>query len=538
MQLKDELPTFDPKNRAFRFRLWVRIVTPESVYYHVYWRRITGGLLALLLLVWLGAAGGVWAFLRYRRGYVNASYVDLALYPWRAEQFRTGLARHYLALGAEAVAKQSYREGYALLLAGLRRVPGDLAARRTVAVMQARFGLVHQALDTLADGLAYQPDLDYLKLLFGWLLEAKEDERALAIAEKILPARPDADLEHLFVALQLATVHFERGRYEETERIVNGWGLTKSLEGQILLAKCDAERGAPDRALQRLEGEIGRFGKRDELYLELVRLHRAQGHRDEARRYAILRQFNNPRSPGPRIDLLHAYHQADDRAAESRELEAFLADFRHDPRALDELVWFAEATHQPALIGRVREIARAQEFPLATITLAQIQEALDREAYREAQTLIDAAALEKPSYPAVLLEGMRAVTLFGVGDPEGGHRAIAAFAETARLRASDALLFARQLRLLGAAGEARALLERACTLDPLNEPALAELVRLEADAGDRAALASNLPRYLKMRKPSRAVLEEILLRLERPEDAELARQVREALARSARNGQG
>jgi hypothetical protein len=39
-----------------------------------------------------------------------------------------------------------------------------------------------------------------------------------------------------------------------------------------------------------------------------------------------------------------------------------------------------------------------------------------------------------------------------------------------------------------------------------------------------------------MRKPSRPVLEEILLRLQKPEDAELAAQVREAISRSAKAG--
>jgi tetratricopeptide (TPR) repeat protein len=535
MEIKDDLQAFNPRQRDYRFKLWIRVVTPDAAYHHIFWRRVVVASLVFLLGSWLALAGGAWAFLRYHREYHDASYVDLALYPWRSEQFRTGLARHYLALGHEAVEKQNYREGYALLMAGLRRVPEDLGARKKVAVMQVRYGFLHRALDTLVDGLPYNPDLDYLKMVFGWLLEAKEDERVIATVKKILPAKPDADLKHLFAALQIATAHFERGRYDETERVVNEWGLTNSLEGQLLLAKCEAERGFPERAVQRLEREIARFSKRDELYLELVRVHRVQGNHAEARRYSLLRQFNDPRSPGPRIDVLHAYHEIDDRAAEVREIETFFTDFATNARALDMLSWFAAVTHQPTLLQRVRILAQSQQFPVDTIILAQVQEALDREAYREALDVIDGAQIDKKTYQGQLVEGMRAIALFGIADLQGGHRAIVGFTENARLRASDALLFARQLRLLGVAQEARALLDRACTLDPFNEPALAELVRLDTEASERSALAEHLPKLLKMRKPPRAVLEEILLQFQQPDDTELGKQVREALARSAPN---
>lgn len=535
MQLKDELLAFNPRQRDYRFKLWVRVVTPDAAYYHVYWRRIAGVLIAIMAAGWFAVAGGVWGFLRYYRDYEDVSYFDLAFYPVRSQEFRKGLARHYLTLGHEAVEKKNYIDGYALLMAGLRRVPEDLAARKKVAVIQVRYGVMHRALDTLVDGLAYNPDLDYLKQTFGWLLEAKEDDRVIALARKILPAKPDAELNHQFIALQEATANFQRGRYDETERIVGEWGLTKSLEGQILLARCDAERGFSDRAIKRLEGELGRFGKRDELYLEIVRLHRAQGNFGEARRYALLRQFNSPGSAGPRIDVLHAYNETNDRVAEAREIETYLTDFRADRRALDELALFGAATHQPALIERLQGIALAQKFPLDTITLARSLEAVDREAYRDALDIITAAKMDKESYQARLLEGTRAVALYGVSDNEGGHRAIINFTETARLRVGDALLFAKQLRLLGVPQEARTLLEKAFTADPFNEAALAELVRLDADAGDRTALADRLPKLLKMRKPSRPVLEEVLLRLQQPEDVELARRVREVLARDVRS---
>ena len=49
--------------------------------------------------------------------------------------------------------------------------------------------------------------------------------------------------------------------------------------------------------------------------------------------------------------------------------------------------------------------------------------------------------------------------------------------------------------------------------------------------GNRAAVVRNIPRLLAMRKPSRAVLEEALLVLNHPEDAELRRKIGATLAR-------
>ena len=61
----------------------------------------------------------------------------------------------------------------------------------------------------------------------------------------------------------------------------------------------------------------------------------------------------------------------------------------------------------------------------------------------------------------------------------------------------------------------------------------AELVRLDASLGNRDKLSENLPKLLRLRKPSRAVLEEALLRLDRPADAPLRDQIRTALTRAS-----
>jgi hypothetical protein len=534
---KDELKSFDPSAADYRLKLWVRVTTPDSTWVYVFWRRIALLLGLLMIAAWLTAAAGVWAFVKFQRGYNDVSYVDLAFYPLRQEHYRLGLGQHYLKAAAIELEKQNYRTAYGFLQAGLARVPGDIPGRRLLAYTQIRFGRADLALQTLAERAELgSADLDYLKLLFALLQETQEDDRLIALAKKILPAQPDQILTHQFVALQTAVAHFERGRYEDAERVVAEWGLGNSLEGSILLAKCDWERGNTQLAMVRLESEIARFPKRDELYLHLVRYHRELGHAGESRRYALLRHFNDPKSPGPRIDLLHTYRSSGDKAAELRELESFLADFAADPKALVLLAWFAVDTVQPNLASRLASFARDRNYPLNAFNVARVQTHLAAQDYQVALDLALTAMREENEENAHLastLNGLRCLALYGLKDLSRAELMLNSFLGQANLRATDALHLAKQLRLAGATASARAVLERATVVDPLNQAALAELVRIDAETGNREKLAVNLPKFLRLRKPSRAVLEETLLRLDRPADAPLRDQIREALTRAS-----
>ncbi len=530
---------FDPGHRRHRFKLWVRLTSsnPPRVLYHVYWKRIAATLACLAVAGWLGAAAAVWSFVKYRRGYTGVRFVDIAFFPVRAQEYRTGLGRHLLALGRSELEQQRYREGYALLRAGLDRVPGDLAARREVALMQARFGMVSHAVETLVSGARNgREDFDYLQLMFGLLLEAHEDDRAVALAAELLPAVPDGKLSHQFIALQAATAHCNRGRYDAARGLIAAWKLENALEGQLLLATAEWDQGQRDAAIRRLEGQLERFPKRDELYLHLVRLTRDADRSADARRYALLRQFNQPENPTPRIDLLHTYRATGDFAAERREIEAYLGIFRDSDRALLQLAGFAAETGQPELADRVARLADARKLPGETFLVARVQAYVIALDYRTAADLakppVAGPAADRSSYPRQLLNGLHALALLGLGEVSEGELQMTKFAGETRLRGGDALLFGKRLLLLGSAASARRVLERACALDPLHQPALTELIRLEVAAGNRAGLVEHLPKLLRMRRPPRQLLEECLLRLDQPEDQALRAQVKAAIEKA------
>ena len=201
---KDEPPAFNPRDSAYRWKLVVRVVQPDRVRLHFFWRRIAAITAGAGLGCWVLAAGALWQFLVHGREWADAKYLDVALYPWRSAALKQGLARHNLARGQIEFEKKNYRTCYALLVAGLGRFPADLGARRTVAAIQVQAGLMPRALDTLVQGLAHEPDLEYLKLTFGWLLEAEQFDRVVALSDKILSSAAGKELRHQFVSAGLS----------------------------------------------------------------------------------------------------------------------------------------------------------------------------------------------------------------------------------------------------------------------------------------------------------------------------------------------
>ncbi len=524
----------DPESPKHRRKLWLRVQGVGHVYYHVFWGRIATGLFALAVLGWLSAAGGVWAFVRFERGFAAASYVDIAFYPWRREHYQKGLGEHFIASGRIEWNKRNYREAYALLLAGLARVPDDTQARRYVANIEGMIGRSDRAVRTLSDGIKYASnDLEYLKLLFGVLLEQQKDDEIIRLAGTMLTSAQDNVVIHQFIALQAATAHYHRGRLGEAVQLIRNWNLQNSLEGVILVSRCDRQQGLDDLAAARLEWAVAKFPRRDELYVELVRLNREIGHQGDARRYALLRQFNSPESPGARIDLLGSYRTSGDTAAEQRELEEYFRKFSNDAHALLLLAWFAADTARPMVAERVFTLVRELKVPVGAHHLARVQAYLAAKDYPRTLELAEAAVRpdQNPSdYMVTLLGALRAVAYFGGGEPVRGQVMLAAFLENSKVRANDALLLARQFKAVGQLPQARRILERACELDGNNEPALAELIRLQAEAGDRTALAENIPKLFAMRKHFRAALEQTLKSLNEASDAPLRQQIERALA--------
>lgn len=517
---------FDPRDPAWRGKLWVRLTLPHGeTRLHVFYRRILVILLALALAGWLLGAVGL-RVQAARLGIEGARFHDL-FFPWRWDHYRDAVALHHWRVGREAFEAGELRRCFPPLVAAVRRLPAHHEARRLLAIAYLRVGHLRFAAACLEDGLAHggATDLDQLKLLFGALDEMQADRRALDLALAHLPASATANLPDLYLALQAATVHHHGGRYDQAENLLIRWGLDRSVEGAVLLARIDSARGDPDAALARLDEAGELFPGRDELPLERLRVLREQGHADAWRREALLRSISLPDGPGPRVDFLAALRYSRDPSL-AAERERFFSDFAADPRALALLAWEAVDAAEPDLATRVRAHAAQAGFPANAFVLAEVHACLAADQGARALALADAGReLESEDNPNYLpaLSALRGLACYSLDEPMRGELEINVFVHHDGIRAIDGVALARELRRRGAPETARRALDAAVLRDPLNQAALTELVLLLAEQRRWAELEQRLPALLAMRKPSPAVLREVGLRLAETADDDAAR---------------
>ncbi len=503
---------------------------------HVFWRRVFALLVFALLASWMAGTALVWGTWRYRRGHDNIGYHQVLL-PWLWAEAKKNVARGHLDRGERDWHEGRHVQGLSHLRAGLQRVPEDLPRRKLLGTAYLGLGRVDLALQTLEAGAgdAIDQDPSYLALLFGLLFEVQDDQRALALARRLMPPRPDEKLPHLFVALQAATALHHSGAYDQAEELVAGWGLHRAAEGQLLLAQGDWERGHAELAVRRLEQERVHFPASDDLRVRLIRFYRELGRTAEAQAVARERFELSPGSPGPRIDLLYVARDANRLDTLREETEAYLRDFAEDERALQLLSGFALDVGDPALAARILELARARDTAIEPFALALMQARLVAQDYAGALAAADlgADASRKASVTDFrsMFSGLRAVAHYALGDRPRGDLQLAAFLGGTRLRATEGLFLARQLLQVGADAAAARTLDQAAAQDIYNQAALSELVLLRARLRDLPELRRHLPRLLAMRKPARAVLEDALAALDPAQDRELIARVTDVLAR-------
>jgi tetratricopeptide (TPR) repeat protein len=529
---------FRPDDPAYRRKLWVLGKSEGRRQIYVFWKRLICVLAVLTVIGWFSAAGAAWTYVRYKHGLENVSYWNIAA-PWRWQKHRKEVGQFYLAQAPKKLAQQDYVHALACLRIGVTRVPEDLHGRQLLAQVYAAFGRPDLAVKTMEAGLPWgSDDLDYLKLLFSLLFQVQQDKQALEIAHRILPQKPDNKIHHLYAALQAATARYYRGEYDQAEHIVKQWNLERSVEGCILLAKMDWDRGYPDATLSRLEQALNRHGWTEPLLIQLIQYHRKQGHYDKAREYAQFRRVNAPTGPGPSIDLIYSYFQENNQEAIARETNVYLTTYAQDHLALMMMAWMCMDTGDVTLAQKVQTVAAANGHPLNGFTFAVVQAQLTNQDYSSALASVDEALksqkIEGKATFDSMLAGLQAVALFATSKEQDGALQLKSFLSQSTLRAADAVLLARQLQSVNAIPAARTVLTHATATDYLNQMAWTDLVRLDAHTNNRAGLIENLPKLIVMRKPSRAALEEALMVLDPVSDSILVQQTRLALALTTR----
>src|SRR5690606_4265096 len=137
----------------------------------------------------------------------------------------------------------------------------------------------------------------------------------------------------------------------------------------------------------------------------------------------------------------------------------------------------------------------------------QFRPAID---FLESQTKLDK---EFESRHESVLNGLFAVAYLGLGNNDTGEMYLTQFLNGRRLRAESYLIISQRLLHQGRNEHARRVVDHAHRIDPMNQTALAELIRLDLEAGRTENLIGFIEKLMTMRKPPRSLLEDSVARL-------------------------
>lgn len=505
----------------------------------VTWPRLLATALALGAVGWAGTATAVWAYLHWGRNLSRVNWFDVSL-PHRWPGIGTAIGEKYFEDAALAVQQRDFSRALLLYRIGLARSPRNPQARLALAELYAAARHPELAKPILIDGIGLlSDDRRYLEAALRFLLDRQWDQELAAACDTLL-ARPPNRTNRSLVGLYAATVAHLRGDYDRAENLLRAHDIARTPEGMLLLAQIDRDRGFPDLALLRLSDLVQTGAATDQVYVLIGQILRSLGRSRELELNAAQRLAHSPLSFAPRLAFLQLHHDRGRSDALAREIESYFSHFAGDRSALLALADFAATTARPTLVQRVEQHFLACGWPVDALPLLAAEAHLAAADPSRALGLLTTSAQTATTDPrlAPVFDSLQAVALFDLNRPDEAHLHLERLLSRANLRAENLHVVAARLLARGQTLPAAHLLARAVALDPLNQSALTEFVRLEADRGSFSTLPAHVRRLLQMRRPAPDALAHVRHRwgsdrnLFHPEQAALLAELDRALRRN------
>jgi tetratricopeptide (TPR) repeat protein len=457
---------------------------------------------------WLLLAFGAWLFVKYHRDFPDVQYVDL-LWPGRWAQYRINQGNHYIAQSEILLQRGEYALALHKLRVGLGKAPANAHGRRLLAQIYLAYRRPDLAREVLLEGLPYlADDRMYLQTTLAFLLEFQEDAKLLEVTNRLLTA-PAGSATRPVIATFAATAEFYRGSYDAAEELLECHHLHETADGAVLLARIAWEQGFPELALFRLKQHLAHHPRDDGARALLAGYYQSLGRISKWESTLVERVTGDPLAPAPRVAYLQLHHRRGDESRLEHETTIFLQQFAQDPSALLLLATFAANAGRPALAGRVQQALAPYPENADSAALLVAEAHLVAGEYQTALDLIAGSTREYPEWvgqfvPAV--SGLHVVALSGLGRLDEARLCLDHLLARQNLRAESLVAVAGRLSALGARDLALSALGRAVEIDPLNQAALASLIRLELDTGAVVRLPAYLGQFLRTRQPSREIL--------------------------------
>lgn len=488
----------------------------DGTHVKVEWARLGLMLLVFAVSAWLLTVGGMFIWVKYFRGFDEARIVDILL-PNRWPDYRTARGNFYIKQAKREISEQKWVEAIHHLRVGVAAAPSNTEGRLVLAQFFTLFGRIELAQRTLAEGLPYATEnTEYLKSLFGFLLQYQEDDEVRRIATELLPATPLVNDRNQLVALAAATAHFYRGNYEAAEALIKDYELLRTKDGKLFQVRIEWERGHRDTALEQLKGYAKEFPEDQEFYTQLAAYHRELRQFAAVEKFALLRELANPRSAAARIDLLQAYRLNNNTSQYQRGIDSLLRDFPEDRTALLSLANFGTENGDAALALRVYRHLQDKSMDTDAAGLMVAEAHIVAREYRAALDFILELGRSRPEWLQKFLgvvNGLQAVACYGLEQREDGDLYLSHFLGQPNIRTEHLTAISNRLIAIGARAQARRVLAQAVATDLRNQTALTRLVELDLERAPTDELIANLRRLLTMRRPSPELLHTARARL-------------------------
>lgn len=362
--------------------------------------------------------------MKYKRGVPNAAFIDIAFYPWRAQEYRTTLSQHYLSTAKAHLEKGSWSKAVFSLRLSIAKNKNQREARRILSDIYDQVQRADLSIHILEKGMAEaKDDTAYLSSVLSLLRQEKEHRRIIEIGTELLPSSPDKNTANQEIVYHVAQAHLSLEQGNPTKEIIGEWDLDRTFRGQIFLSNVDHAQGYPQIAILKLE-QLHEKTKKDRIILKLITLYRELDRLEDARRIALQRVFLSPNSAGARIDLIALLQATDDHETMEREFGTFLENFREDQRALSLLTNTVISFPRSDLAIQIRETAPKDVSgrPLALFQIAIMQAECSlgefKDALRTGAMLDDYPQLSKVFSANISL--LRAWANYGLGEPIKG----------------------------------------------------------------------------------------------------------------------
>jgi len=211
---------------------------------------LLSALLIAPFLLWTGAAGAMFFWIKYQKNFTQISYTDIA-FPWNWAQVKPKWGGYYIDKGITFKEEQDWDQAFFYLRVGLRKAPKHLDGRLALADLLFKAGQIPRAIDLLKGGIPYaQGHHQFWSDAMRYLQFYQVDREIIDIFSQALDKELIPEDMRTQATYALAQAHFHQADFNTTEAICS---KQKDQAFKLLKLKCLWERGMQNVALSSLE---------------------------------------------------------------------------------------------------------------------------------------------------------------------------------------------------------------------------------------------------------------------------------------------